>query len=113
MGRLSASKRATSFGLGLGFLLGAAWASAEVVDLVESTPGSPVIEVLRAETGAANSAVADSDNALAGAGDRDATGASSSPIPEPGAWALIVLGFLGVGLGVYRKRKPRLASVAD
>jgi len=110
---LFASKRAAAFGAGLALLLGAAPASAEVVDLFGSTPSSPAIEILVAGAGAGSSALPESGSASAYAGDQSDAAASSSPVPEPGAWALIILGFLGLGLGAYRKRKPRLASLVD
>ncbi|MEH2608016.1 PEPxxWA-CTERM sorting domain-containing protein [Bradyrhizobium sp. AZCC 1693] len=34
----------------------------------------------------------------------------SSGVPEPSTWAMMILGFAGIGYGVYRRRKP--AAVA-
>lgn len=112
MGRLFAPKRAAALGVGFALLISAAPASAEVVDLFQSNPGNSAIVALLAGAGASAPA-ADVDNASASAADRDAGGATSSPVPEPGAWALLLLGFFGLGLGMYRKRYPRLASLAD
>lgn len=33
-------------------------------------------------------------------------------VPEPGTWALMLLGFGGVGVALRRKRKPALAQIA-
>jgi len=34
-------------------------------------------------------------------------------LPEPAAWVLGLVGFAGLGLGAFRKRKPRLESGLD
>jgi hypothetical protein len=28
-----------------------------------------------------------------------------SPVPEPSTWAMMLLGFAGIGYGVYRRKK--------
>ena len=35
-----------------------------------------------------------------------------APVPEPATWAMMLLGFLGIGMVVRRSRKPVLAQVA-
>jgi len=109
----SASRRAVALGAGLALLLSAAPAPAKLIDLFGSTPGSPAIEILVAGAAAASSALPESGDGSVGAGDRNGVAASSSPVPEPGVWALMILGFLGLSLGAHRKRKPRLASLVD
>jgi len=111
VGRPSASKWAAALSGGLALLISAAPASAEIVDLFDSSPGNPAISTLL--SAAAASPALDRDIGPVGADDQAASTASSSPIPEPSAWALLLLGFFGLGLGVYRKRKPRLASLID
>jgi hypothetical protein len=39
------------------------------------------------------------------------TGLTSAmaPVPEPGSWALMLVGFMGAGLAMRRRAKPRLA----
>jgi PEP-CTERM motif len=37
---------------------------------------------------------------------------SFTPVPEPGTWALMLLGFAGVGAAMRRSRKPALAQLA-
>jgi hypothetical protein len=37
---------------------------------------------------------------------------SISAVPEPGTWALMILGFGAVGLTMRRKRQPALAQLA-
>jgi hypothetical protein len=32
-------------------------------------------------------------------------------VPEPSTWAMMLLGFLGIGIGVRRSRKSRLNSL--
>jgi hypothetical protein len=34
------------------------------------------------------------------------------PVPEPGTWALMLLGFGGIGLAMRRRRRPALAQLA-
>ena len=34
------------------------------------------------------------------------------PVPEPGTWALMLLGFGGIGVAMRRRRRPALAQVA-
>lgn len=110
----SASGSAVALGAGLALLLCASPASAKLIDLFGSTQGSPAIEILVAGAAAASSAAPESGGGSAASGDRNGVAASSSAVPEPGVWALIIMGFLGLGLGgAQRKRKPRLASLAD
>jgi hypothetical protein len=33
-------------------------------------------------------------------------------VPEPGTWALMLLGFGGIGLAMRRRRRPALAQIA-
>jgi hypothetical protein len=33
-------------------------------------------------------------------------------VPEPATWALMLLGFGGIGLSLHRRRKPALAQLA-
>jgi hypothetical protein len=35
-----------------------------------------------------------------------------NPVPEPATWALMLLGFGGIGLAMRRRRKPALAQLA-
>jgi hypothetical protein len=35
-----------------------------------------------------------------------------SPVPEPSTWAMMLLGFAGIGYGVYRRKKAALATLA-
>jgi hypothetical protein len=37
---------------------------------------------------------------------------SAQAVPEPATWALMLLGFGGIGLAMRRKRKPALAQLA-
>jgi hypothetical protein len=34
------------------------------------------------------------------------------PVPEPGTWALMLLGFGGIGMAMRRRRRPTLVQVA-
>lgn len=36
-------------------------------------------------------------------------GSVAGAIPEPGAWAMLILGFLGIGSAMRRARRPRVA----
>jgi hypothetical protein len=57
-----------------------------------------------------------------GTGPRDANGnaltsvvsgnVSISPVPEPGTWALMILGFGAIGFTLRRRRRPGLAQLA-
>jgi hypothetical protein len=38
--------------------------------------------------------------------------ASTLAVPEPGTWALMLLGFGGIGLAMRRRRRPALAQIA-
>jgi hypothetical protein len=38
--------------------------------------------------------------------------ASFYPVPEPATWALMLLGFTGIGVAMRRRRRPELAQVA-
>jgi len=38
--------------------------------------------------------------------------ASFYPVPEPSTWALMLLGFGGIGMAMRRRRRPALAQVA-
>lgn len=111
--RPSASGRTVALGAGLALLLSAGPAPAKLIDLLGSTQGSPAIEILMAGAAAASSALPESSGGVAAAGGRSGVVPSSSAVPEPGVWALIILGFLGLGLGAQRKRKPRLTSLVD
>jgi hypothetical protein len=35
-----------------------------------------------------------------------------NPVPEPATWALMLLGFGGIGMALRRRRKPALAQLA-
>jgi hypothetical protein len=37
---------------------------------------------------------------------------SAQAVPEPGTWALMLLGFGGIGLAMRRRRRPALAQIA-
>jgi hypothetical protein len=43
---------------------------------------------------------------------QDITGRIQAAVPEPGTWALMLLGFGGMGLAMRRRRKPALAQLA-
>jgi hypothetical protein len=38
--------------------------------------------------------------------------ASTTAVPEPAAWALMLLGFAGIGMAMRRRRRPALAQIA-
>ena len=38
--------------------------------------------------------------------------ASTAAVPEPATWALMLLGFGGIGMAMRRRRRPALAQVA-
>src|SRR5205085_10749766 len=38
--------------------------------------------------------------------------ASTVAVPEPGTWALMLLGFGGIGMAMRRRRRPALAQIA-
>jgi hypothetical protein len=59
-----------------------------------------------------NDTVAPSATEAASASTSDVT-VRISGLPEPSAWILALVGFAGLGLGAFRKRKPRLASGLD
>jgi hypothetical protein len=44
------------------------------------------------------------------------TGSISNPViaavPEPSTWAMMILGFAGVGYMTYRRRKPEMLTAA-
>ena len=51
----------------------------------------------------------------AGAGGSAASGNASfmsAPLPEPATWAMMLLGFGGIGLAMRRRRRPALAQIA-
>jgi hypothetical protein len=37
---------------------------------------------------------------------------SPTPVPEPATWAMMLVGFAGIGMAVRRRRQPALAQVA-
>src|SRR3954451_14502181 len=37
---------------------------------------------------------------------------SLTPVPEPATWAMMLVGFAGIGMAVRRRRQPALAQVA-
>ena len=43
---------------------------------------------------------------------QDITGFILAPVPEPATWAMMLLGFAGIGMAVRRSRKPVLAQLA-
>ena len=40
------------------------------------------------------------------------TDTSLTAVPEPGTWAMMLLGFAGIGVSMRRRRKPQLAQIA-
>ena len=39
-------------------------------------------------------------------------GRVTGPVPEPATWAMMLLGFGGIGMAMRRRRRPVLAQVA-
>jgi hypothetical protein len=37
---------------------------------------------------------------------------AAAPVPEPATWAMMLLGFAGIGLAIRRRRQPVLAQIA-
>jgi len=35
-----------------------------------------------------------------------------APVPEPATWAMMLIGFAGVGMAMRRRRRPALAQLA-
>jgi len=35
-----------------------------------------------------------------------------NPVPEPATWAMMLLGFAGIGFAVRKQRKPSLTQIA-
>ena len=49
---------------------------------------------------------------VAGAISGNVTIRNAAAVPEPATWALMILGFAGVGMAMRRRRRPVLAQIA-
>jgi PEP-CTERM motif len=45
--------------------------------------------------------------------DPSSTSGVSAAVPEPSTWAMMILGFLGVGIFTYRRRSPKFGVAAS
>ena len=89
----------------IAIILSAEVASAEVKYIVDQTIPN------RSTSGGVT---ADPEIGVLGAADfTDWTRTRIFGLPEPSAWMLGLVGFAGLGLGAFRKRKPRLPSGLD
>jgi hypothetical protein len=83
--------------------------------ILQTVMGSGNSLTLNTGTLAANTTYRFLYNFTAGTGGGTVSGNASflqSAVPEPATWALMLMGFGGIGLAMRRRRKPVLAQVA-
>jgi hypothetical protein len=84
-------------------------ATTEGSNLLTSTPGTQLTwSNLTAGTWYTFRYTAD----MATGGDISGNGTFTPAVPEPATWALMLLGFGGIGMAMRRRRRPALAQVA-
>jgi hypothetical protein len=83
-----------------------------LTDLFTATGSSNVLNLNGASLGAGDYRLAFGGSGAANAAVTGNLSFNVQAVPEPATWALMLLGFAGVGVALRRRRRPQLAQLA-